>query len=182
MNFSTLVAVITATLNTVGLAYAAFTYKNTFEPRLVLRYANPAETDDIGTLRLKNIGKSTAYDLQVITPKGLGFKVGSKEFRDRIDDPDGKFEKLPPSEIVMDRLFKYQIYDLNPEDSIEFPYWVPYKNGNSEFGIEESADGFKKDSIFIITYKMKYFNLFKKEKTLKLKANPNILNGIFYED
>lgn len=181
MVFSTLVAAITATLNTVGLMYVAFTYRNTFEPKLILEYVNPAETDDIGTLQLKNIGKSTAYGLQVITPKGLGFEEGSKEFRDRIDDSDGKFENLSPSELVMNRLFKYQIYDLNPGDGIEFPYWVPYKNGSGEFGIEESADGFKKDSIFIVTYKIKPFNLLKKKRTLKLTANPNIRNGIFYE-
>ncbi len=185
MDFSILVAVITATLNTVGLAYAAFTYKNTFEPRLILKYVNPAETDSIGVLQLKNIGKSTAYDLQVITPKGLGFEVGSEEYLKRIrylnrgylwDEVEGVF----PVEIFMNGVFKNQIYDLVPGDDIRFPYWVLYKNGDGESRNEESADGFKKDSVFIVTYKIKSFNLFKKKRTLELKANPNILNGLFY--
>lgn len=190
MDFNTLIVVITTTLNIIGLIYAVFTYKNTFEPRLILKYMNPEETDNVGTLRLENLGKSTAYDLKVIPPKGLNFKEDSKEYADRIDpitmfvneDDEGcKITNFMPAEFIMNSLFVCQTYDLNPDDYIEFPYWVLYKNGSNEFGIEESADGFKKDSVFIIIYKIKFFNLFKKKKTVKLKANPNIIRGIVYK-
>lgn len=185
MDFNTLIVAITATLNVIGLVYAVFTYKNTFDPRLVLRYRNPKETNDVGVLRLENLGKSTAYHLWVITPKGLGFEEGSKYYRKRVEeyyrDCVEDFDDIIPAEIIMKSLFQNQVYDLNPGDYIEFPYWVKYKGGRGWFGHEQSADGFKKDSVFTIIYQVKFFNLFKKTKMLKLKANPNILNGFVYD-